>query len=125
MTIVPLMPLRLYSNSVSDSQKWKIVAGNAGYALVNVASSKSIDIPGSIDDINTGLIQYTNSTNQNQQWTINFLESNNTVYIKTVLSKGYIIDNPGSSTSDNTQVVLYSINNNIGSTNQRWILEKQ
>jgi len=114
-----------YSNSISDSQKWKIVAGSAGYALVNVASSKSIDIPGSIDDINTRLIQYTNSTNQNQQWTINFLESNNTVYIKTILSKGYIIDNPGSSTSDNTQVVLYSINNNIGTNNQKWVLEKQ
>ncbi|KKX49846.1 DUF3472 domain-containing protein [Sphingobacterium sp. IITKGP-BTPF85] len=114
-----------YSNSISDSQKWKIVAGSAGYALVNVASSKSIDIPGSIDDINTGLIQYTNSTNQNQQWTINFLESNNTVYIKTILSKGYIIDNPGSSTSDNTQLVLYSINNNIGTNNQKWVLEKQ
>ncbi|UIR57429.1 DUF3472 domain-containing protein [Sphingobacterium sp. SRCM116780] len=113
------------TSSTSNFQKWKIVAGTYGYALVNVGSSKSIDIPGSIDDINTGLIQYTNSTNQNQQWTFNFLETSNNVFIRTTLSKGFIIDNPGSSTADNTQVVLYSINNNTGTNNQRWVLEKQ
>ncbi|HCU45285.1 MAG TPA: hypothetical protein DF610_10870 [Sphingobacterium sp.] len=102
-----------------------MVSGSSGYALVNVGSSKSVDIPASTDDLNTGLIQYSSSTNQNQQWTFNFLDISNTVFIRSILSKGLIIDNPGSSTSDNTQVVLYSINNNLGSNNQRWVLEKQ
>lgn len=114
-----------YSAHTSDFQKWKIVSGSSGYALVNVGSSKSVDIPASTDDLNTGLIQYSSSTNQNQQWTFNFLDISNTVFIRSILSKGLIIDNPGSSTSDNTQVVLYSINNNLGSNNQRWVLEKQ
>lgn len=113
-----------YTNSSSNNLQWKLVPQGTNYVLVNRNSSKAIDIANSDQTSGVQVIQYTVTNGLNQQWQL--VSAGSGAYlIRTAMSSGNIIDNPGSSTADGTKMILYAANGATGTPNQRWLLEDQ
>lgn len=113
-----------YTNSSSNNLQWKLVPQGTNYVLVNRNSSKAIDIANSDQTSGVQIIQYTVTNGLNQQWQL--VSAGSGAYlIRTAMSSGNIIDNPGSSTADGTKMILYAANGATGTPNQRWLLEDQ
>ncbi|SIN88797.1 DUF3472 domain-containing protein [Chitinophaga niabensis] len=113
-----------YANGSSNNLQWKLVSLGSNYVLVNRNSSKAIDIANSDQTSGVQLIQYTVTNGLNQQWQL-VSAGSGSYLIRTAMSSGNIIDNPGSSTADGTKMILYAANGTTGTPNQRWLLEDQ
>lgn len=113
-----------YTNGSSNNLQWKLVAQGGNYVLVNRNSGKAIDIANSDQSAGVQLIQYSVTNGLNQQWQL--VSAGSGAYlIRTAMSSGNIIDNPGSSTADGTKMILYGANGATGTPNQQWVLEDQ
>ncbi|WP_343308140.1 RICIN domain-containing protein [Chitinophaga niabensis] len=113
-----------YTNSSSNNLQWKLVSQGNNYVLVNRNSSKAIDIANSDQTSGVQIIQYTVTNGLNQQWQL-VSAGSGSYLIRTAMSSGNIIDNPGSSSADGTKMILYAANGATGTPNQRWLLEDQ
>ncbi len=113
-----------YTSSSSNNLQWKLVPQGSNYVLVNRNSSKAIDIANSDQTSGVQIIQYTVTNGINQQWQL-VSTGSGSYLIRTAMSSGNIIDNPGSSTADGTKMILYAANGATGTPNQRWLLEDQ
>lgn len=111
-----------YTSSGSNNLQWKLVAQGSNYVLVNRNSGKAIDIANSDQSSGVQLIQYTVTNGQNQQWQL-VSAGTGKYLLRTAMSSGNIIDNPGSSTADGTRMILYTANGATGTPNQQWVLE--
>lgn len=111
-------------SSAGEEQKWKLSSQNGATVLINSNSNKAIDISGGTQTIGSNVIQYTISNAINQQWNLVSVGTNKYV-IQSNMSNHYILDNPGSSSTNGQRLVLYTMNGTTGTANQQWILEAQ
>ncbi len=112
------------TSTASTAQQWQLSSQSGATVLINRNSSKAIDVSGSIQTSGVNIIQYTTTNGLNQQW--NLLSIGSGKYnIQSNLSNHYVIDNPGSSTTDGTRLILYALSGTTGSANQQWVLEAQ
>lgn len=113
-----------YTSSSSNNLQWKLVPQGSNYVLENRNSGKAIDIANSDQTSGVQIIQYTVTNGINQQWQL-VSAGSGSYLIRTAMSSGNIIDNPGSSTADGTKMILYTANGTTGTPNQHWLLEDQ
>ena len=111
-----------YTGNNSSAFEWKIQNAGSSYNLVNKKSSKAIDLPASTQTSGTQPIQYSLTGGTNQQWNL-IPVATDTYLIQSNMSNHFVLDNPGSSSTDGTKMIIYATNGTQGSANQRWILE--
>lgn len=111
-------------SSAGAEQKWKLSTQNGATVLINNNSNKAIDISGGTQTSGANVIQYTVSNALNQQWNLVSAGTNKYV-IQSNMSNHYVLDNPGSSSTNGQKISLYSMNGTTGTANQQWILEPQ
>ena len=111
-----------YTGSNGAVFQWSLQKAGSSYSLINKNSNKAIDLPSSTQSSGTQPIQYVATGGTNQQWNLIGV-AENTFLIQSNMSNHYVLDNPGSSSSEDTKMIIYAANGNSGSANQRWILE--
>jgi alpha-L-fucosidase 2 len=85
--------------------------------LVNRASGKVLDVPGSSTATGTALIQYTDHNSANQQWRLNPVGGGPVNLVN--VNSGLLADVQGGSTGNGVPVIQWSDGH---STNQQWTL---
>lgn len=111
-----------YTNSSSNNLQWQISSTNNASVLVNRNSGKAIDLANSDQSSGVHPIQYAVHNGTNQQWNLVPVE-NNRYLIQSNMSNHYVLDNPGSSTTEGQRMIIYPVNGTSGTANQQWILE--
>lgn len=91
---------------------------NVWYRLINKKSGKAVDVPYSSTSNGVQLIQYLNTSNPNQQWSI--MDTGSGSYKLTNRFSGKAMDVKGSSSNDGAAVIQYDY---LGGSNQKWRLE--
>ncbi|WP_316794071.1 DUF3472 domain-containing protein [Pedobacter frigoris] len=112
------------TSSTNYGQQWQLSSQSGATVLINRNSNKAIDVAGSIQTSGVNLIQYQVTNNLNQQWNLVSVGSGK-YYIQSNLSNHYVLDNPGSSTTSGTKMILYTLSGTSGGNNQQWVLEPQ
>lgn len=112
-----------YTGSASKGLQWYLSPqSNGAYVLINRKTAKAIDVSGSIQTLGVDLIQYVITNNTNQQWNLVSAGSGNYL-LQSNLSNHYVMDDSASSTTNGTNIILYSASGSTGSSNQQWTLE--
>lgn len=111
-----------YSNNTSNNLQWQISAAGNASVLINRNSSKAIDLANSDQTSGVNPIQYSVHNGLNQQWNLVPVE-NNRYLIQSNMSNHFVLDNPGSSTTEGQRMIIYQLNGTAGTPNQQWILE--
>lgn len=107
------------SATTTSVSEWELKSSGGATVLINRNSSKAIDLPGSNQNLGTDPIQYTESDNPNQQWNLVSVGSGNYL-IQSNMSNHYVLDDSASSTTEGSNIILYSSNGSTGSANQQW-----
>jgi len=109
--------------ALNNASEWSLKSVNNATVLLNRNSGKAIDVPGSVQNLGTDLVQYSENDNTNQQW--NLVSVGGGKYlIQSNLSNHYVLDDSASSPVDGTNIILYSPNGSTGSSNQQWIMQR-
>jgi hypothetical protein len=99
-------------------QQWNVVPlGNGFSEIVNAASGKVLEIPGSSMSNGAMLVQDHSIGGTNQQWEVLHVNGNPVVHTVMNRTSGMMLDDPGGSMTSGTNIQQFLRN---GGTNQQW-----
>lgn len=110
------------SSSTNYAQQWSIVTTGTTAVLVNRLSNRSVHVQNGNATSGNNVVLYDNNGSNPEKWTLTDAGSGKKL-IQTNLSATLVIDNPGSSTTSGTRLILYAKNGSTGTPNQQWLLE--